>query len=272
MVLGENKIFSLDNYSSGSKKNHIENDSVKYYEGQAKDIDYFFNDQEYDFVFHFGEYSRVEASFQDFNEVISNNFGGIHKVLSFCQKKNAKLIYSGSSTKFSKDKEGSSQSPYAFTKATNTELVRAFKDWYGLKYSIVYFYNVYGDSEISDGKYATVVAKFLANRKNNEPHKVVKPGTQIRNFTHIDDIVKGICIVAISGGEEDYGIGSDESFSILDLAKKIGGDIEFIPERKGNRMDANLKTDATKELGWQPEGSLDDYIDSALNKMNLNDN
>jgi len=267
-----NTITSLDNYSSGNLENHIESDRVRYITGDARHINKLLAGEDFDFVFHFGEYSRVEASFDDFNQVLDNNFSGLHQVLSFCARCDAKIIYSGSSTKFSLRDLGKYESPYAFSKATNTELVRAYAEWFGLKYSIVYFYNVYGKREIFEGKYATVVAKFLNNRFEGRSHQVVLPGTQLRNFTHIDDIVKGLCIVATDGGHEDYGIGSDESFSILDLAKKIGGDIEFVPERKGNRLDAELKTEATKNLGWATEGSLTEYIDSALAKMDFADN
>lgn len=266
-----NTITSLDNYSTGCAKNHKESDQVRYVTGDVRDINILLSGEDYDFIFHFGEYSRVEASFDDFNQALDNNFSGLHQVLSFCTGCGAKLIYSGSSTKFSVGDEGKYESPYAFSKATNTELVRAYAKWFGLKYSIVYFYNVYGDREIHDGKYATVVAKFLKNRSEGKPHQVVLPGTQLRNFTHIDDIVRGLCVVALDGGEEDYGIGSDESFSILALAKMIGGDIVFLPERKGNRMDAKLKTEGTKTLGWCAEGSLPSYIKNTISTMDLDD-
>ena len=266
-----NLITSLDNYSTGRKQNHLKSSQVKYISGDSRDINTILKGEKFDFIFHFGEYSRVETSFDDFNKVVDNNFSGIHQVLSFCADCGAKLIYSGSSTKFSIGEEGKYESPYAFTKATNTELVRAYSKWFGLKYSIVYFYNVYGDREIFEGKYSTVVAKFLKNRSEGKPHQVVLPGTQIRNFTHIDDIVRGLCLVALNGGEEDYGIGSDESFSIIALAKMIGGDIIFMPERKGNRMDAKLKTEETKNLGWAAENSLSSYIDTALKEMGYDD-
>lgn len=266
-----NLITSLDNYSTGRKQNHLKSSQVKYISGDSRDINTILKGEKFDFIFHFGEYSRVETSFDDFNKVVDNNFSGIHQVLSFCADCGAKLIYSGSSTKFSLGEEGKYESPYAFTKATNTELVRAYSKWFGLKYSIVYFYNVYGDREISEGKYSTVVAKFLKNRSEGKPHQVVLPGSQIRNFTHIDDIVRGLCLVALNGGEEDYGIGSDESFSVIALAKMIGGDIIFTPEKKGNRMDAKLKTEGTKKLGWAAENSLSTYIDKALKEMGYDD-
>lgn len=266
-----NAITSLDNYSTGSTQNHIIRDRVRYVSGDVKDINCLLRGEEYDFVFHFGEYSRVETSFGDFNKVLDNNFSGLHQVLSFCNGCGAKLIYSGSSTKFSLGDEGKYESPYAFSKASNTELVRAYAKWFGLRYSIVYFYNVYGDREISDGKYATVVAKFLKNRFEGKPHQVVSPGTQMRNFTHIDDIVRGLCMVALNGGDEDFGIGSDESISILNLAEMVGGDVVFEPERKGNRMGAKLVTKATKDLGWHAERSLAEYIKTRISAMGLED-
>ncbi len=179
------QVYSLDNYSTGSKLNHVTN--VVYIEGATADIDKLVKFTP-DIIFHLGEYSRVEQSFDDIEKVWDYNMNGIFAVLQFCRKTSAKLLYSGSSTKFADDGIGRSQSPYAFTKASNTELIESYAKWFGLEYSIVYFYNVYGKREISTGKYATLIALFRQKMKNNQALTVVSPGTQVRNFTHIDDI------------------------------------------------------------------------------------
>lgn len=258
------KIWSLDNYSTGTKKNHIDN--IEYIEGDSSEISSLISIKP-NYVFHFGEYSRVEQSFDDIEKVWKYNKGGIFQVLQFCLKNQSKLIYSGSSTKFGDDGKGRDQSPYAWTKATNSELVKNFGDWFGLNYAIVYFYNAYGKREISEGKYATLIGKYQTQTINKKPLDVVFPGTQMRNFTHINDITSALKIVAEKGYGDNYGIGSDESFSVKQIANMFGGQINELPERKGNRMNAKVITKKTKDLGWEPMGSIKEYIKNFLNEQ-----
>jgi UDP-glucose 4-epimerase len=257
-----NKVYSLDNYSTGSVNNHIKN--VEYIAGSTVNIGSLINFKP-DFIYHLGEYSRVEQSFEDITEVWKSNKDGIFSVLEFTRKIGAKLIYAGSSTKFGDGGLGRSQSPYAWTKATNTELVENYGNWFDIPYAITYFYNVYGDREISTGKYATLIALFLNKRKNNEKLTVVSPGTQKRNFTHIDDIVSGLILIGENGYGDDFGIGCQKSYTVLEVAKMFGGDIEMLPERKGNRMVADVVTEKTMKLGWSPKKSLNNYIQKCLN-------
>ncbi len=117
--------------------------------------------------------------------VIKFNTSPFYQVLKLASHHNAKLIYSGSSTKFSVELE-SVESPYSFTKRINTELLVMYANWFKLKFAITYFYNVYGPGEISDGKYATVIAKFIKLKKQKAEYlPITKPGTQERVFTHI---------------------------------------------------------------------------------------
>lgn len=260
------EVYSLDNYFTGSKENHIEN--VTYIEGSTSDIESLINFTP-EYIYHLGEYSRVEQSFDDIEKVWEFNKQGIFSVLQFCRKTGAKLIYAGSSTKFGDGGLGRSQSPYAWTKASNTELVENYGTWFNIPYAIVYFYNVYGSREISTGKYATLIALFTEKMRKNEPLTVVSPGAQKRNFTHVDDIVDGIVLVGENGYGDEFGIGSPESFSVLDVAKIFNGPVEMLPERKGNRMTADVVTDKTQALGWSPKRKLVDYIEQLrLNNWN----
>jgi len=258
-----NEVISLDNYSTGSEKNHI--DEVVYIKGETTNIDKLITFSP-DIIYHLGEYSRVEQSFDDIEKVWSSNKDGIFAVLQFCRKTKAKLIYAGSSTKFGDGGLGRSQSPYAWTKSSNTELVENYGNWFGIKYAITYFYNVYGGREISTGKYATLIALFKEKYKNREPLTVVSPGTQLRNFTHIEDIISGLVLVGKKGLGDNYGIGCSQSFSILDIAKMFGSEIEFLPERKGNRMSASVVCDKTKSLGWEESYSIENYIHDIVNE------
>ena len=164
-------------------------------------------------------------------------------MLEFCRKTGAKIIYAGSSTKFGDGGLGRDQSPYAWTKASNTELVINYGKWFNISYAITYFYNVYGPREISKGKYATLIALFKELKKTNMPLGVVSPGTQKRNFTHVDDIINGLILVGEKGIGDDYGIGNDESYSIIEIANLFGGEIIMLPERKGNRLSAEVMTE-----------------------------
>ena len=232
------KVYSLDNYSTGSFDNHIE--GVEYFDGNTKDIEEIIKFSP-NTVYHLGEYSRVEKSFEDIEVVWNSNINSIFPVLQFCRKTGAKLIYAGSSTKFSDGGIGGSQSPYAWTKSSNTDLVKNYGSWFGMKYAITYFYNVYGGREISTGEYATLIGIF-------------------------DDIISGLILVGKNGSGDNYEIGSSKSFSIIDIASAFGLDIEMMPERKGNRMDSQVKCAKTKELGWNEEKSVMDYIASIVNK------
>jgi len=253
----ENEVYSLDNYSTGSKQNHVAN--VTYIEGETTDISQLieFNPE---YIYHLGEYSRVEQSFGDINKVWRYNKDGIFSVLQFCRKTGAKIIYAGSSTKFGDGGLGRSQSPYAWTKASNTELVGNFGNWFNVPYAVVYFYNVYGRREIATGKYATLIALFKEKIINGKALTVVSPGTQHRNFTHIDDIISGLTLVGENGFGDEFGIGSQQSYTILEIAKMFGGEIELLPERKGNRMGADVVTAKTESLGWKAERSIEEYI------------
>ncbi len=255
---GSYEVFSLDNYFSGDRENHI--DGATYIEGHTKEIEKLVTIIP-DIVFHLGEYSRVEKSFEDLRVVWDFNKEGTFAVIEFCRKNGSKLVYAGSSTKFGDGGLGRDQSPYAWTKASNTELVRNYGQWFGLKYAITYFYNVYGPREISTGPYATVIGIFKECYKNKKPINVVSPGAQVRNFTHIDDIVRGLVLVGENGEGDDYGLGAEEGHSILDIAKMFGGEIVMLPERKGNRMNTVVDVSrASKEFNWKAEKSIRDYI------------
>jgi UDP-glucose 4-epimerase len=252
-----NRVYSLDNYFTGSEANHVLN--VTYIKGDTADIDKLIKFVP-DMVYHLGEYSRVEQSFDDIEKVWRYNKDGIFAVLEFVRKAGCKILYAGSSTKFGDGGLGRSASPYAWTKATNTELVMNYGDWFNVPYAITYFYNVYGEREIQTGKYATLIALFKDKVKNKERLTVVSPGSQKRNFTHIDDIIDGLVLVGENGYGDEFGIGSPESFTVLEVAELFGGEIQMLPERKGNRMTADVVTDKTHALGWSSKRTLADYI------------
>ena len=252
------RVISLDNYFTGSRENHVP--GAEYREGHTRDIESHIPETP-DLVYHLGEYSRVEKSFEDPIDFIWDaNIAGTFSVLEFARKRGSKIIYAGSSTKFADEGAGKSQSPYAWSKSANTELVKNYGEWFGLPYAITYFYNVYGEGEIAGGPYATLVGIFKEKYKHGHPLTVVSPGTQARNFTHIEDTVQGLLLVGEKGQGDNYGIGSSQSYSVLEVAKLFGGDILMLPERRGNRMQAPVDNTKVIELGWKQQHTLEHHI------------
>jgi UDP-glucose 4-epimerase len=253
------KVTSIDNYLTSSTERHI--DGITYKSGDVSDLKGLVHFSP-DIVFHLGEYSRVEESFNEPGLVYRNNKLGIISVLEFCLEKKCKLVYAGSSTKFAEGGDGRHQSPYAWTKASNTELVMNYGRWFGLNYAITYFYNAYGPRELELGRYATLIGIFCRRMRAGSTLPVVRPGTQRRNFTHVSDIVSALELVGDRGEGDGFGIGADRSYTVKEVADLFGGEIEWLPERAGNRLDAAVLSTKTIELGWQPERNLEDYISS----------
>lgn len=262
----DNEVYSLDNYFTGNRDNHIE--GVTYIEGSTEYIFELINFAP-DVIYHLGEYSRVEQSFEDIDKVLLFNKIGTSKVLEFCRRHQCKLVYAGSSTKFGDGGIGRNQSPYAWSKSSNTELIKNYGEWYGLKYAIVYFYNVYGKREIGEGKYATLIALFSEKMRKGEPLTVVAPGTQQRNFTHIEDIVSGLLLVGEKGLGDEFGIGNSETYTVLEIAQMFGGEIQMLPQRKGNRMTSEVITEKTEALGWKAKKCVKDYIKSLTEEIHI---
>ncbi len=251
------RVTSLDNYFTGLTENHLP--GVEYLRGHAKDIAALLPHKP-DLLYHLGEYSRVEKSLEEPDVVWDLNKVGTFGVLEYCRNHAIKkLVYAGSSTKFGDGGMGRDQSPYAWTKASNTELVRNYGTWYGVPFATTYFYNVYGPGERA-GAYGTVIEIFRQQMERGEKLTVVSPGTQKRNFTHVDDIIDGLLLVGERGEGDEFGLGAADSYSVLDVAKLFGGEIAMLPERRGNRMDAVLDTTKSRALGWRAKRNLPDYI------------
>ena len=235
-------ILSIDNYSSGSRKNHIKSKKVKYIKGNTKNISQILNSKKnkIDTIFHFGEFSRIYQSFLNMGECIDSNTVGSHAVFNFCLNNKIKLIYSATSASLGNKGRDKDLSPYAFTKSINLELLENLKKWFKMKYEIIYFYNVYGPSQITKGKMATVIGIFEEAYKNKKFLPVVKPGTQSRKFTHIQDTVK-VCFDAWKKNKcRHYSISSKKDYTILQVAKLFGSKIKILPERGGERFASAL--------------------------------
>jgi len=262
------KIISLDNYSSGNKNNHIRNSRVKYIKSDTKDISKILskNKTKINSIFHFGEFARIYQSFLNMDECINSNSIGTNAVFSFCLKNKIKLIYSATSASIGNNGKDKDLSPYAFTKAKNLELLENLKKWFSFKYEILYFYNVYGKNQISKGSMATVIGIFEYLYKKNKPLTVVKPGTQKRRFTHIDDTISA-CYQAWKLNKcRHYSISNKKSFSIIEVANLFKTKVCYLPPRRGERYasaltNMNLSNKVYKIFGKK---KLSEYINNFI--------
>ena len=260
------QIISIDNYSTGNKKNHIKNRRIQYIKGDTSQISKILKNYKNKIksIFHFGEFARIYQSFLKMNECINSNSIGSHAVFNFCLSNKIKLVYSATSASIGNKGRDKNLSPYAFTKAKNLEMLENLKKWFNFKFEIIYFYNVYGPNQISRGEMATVIGIFENCYLNNLPLTVVRPGTQSRRFTHINDTVL-VCYEAWKKNKcKHYSISSKESYKIIDVAKLFGSKIKYLPFRAGERFassltNMNLSNKVHKRFG---KTKLKEYINN----------
>ncbi len=261
------KIISLDDYSSGTRLNHIKSSRIKYIKGKTVYIAKLIkNYKRINSVFHFGEFARIYQSFLKMHECIDSNSVGSNAVFNFCLKNKIKLIYSATSASLGNKGNDKNLSPYAFSKAKNLELLENLKKWFNFKYEVIYFYNVYGPHQISKGQMSTVIGIFEDHFKRGKPLPVVRPGTQTRRFTHIDDTVN-ICYIAWKKNLcRHYSIANKNSYSLIDVAKMFKSKIKFLPKRLGERYASALinKNLSNKMYKYFGKIKLKDYINNFI--------
>jgi len=259
-----NRVISLDNYFAGSKDNHV--DGCEYREGHTKDVAKLVPEK-VDVLYHLGEYSRVAPSLEEPDVVWDLNMQGTHGVLEYWRAHKPKLVYAGSSTKFADERAdgvaGKDRAPYSWGKAANTDYIHNYGRWYDLPYSVAYFYNVYGPGERAgqfDGGYGTVVETFKQHFLKGEPATINGTGEQTRAYTHVDDTVAALQLIAEKGERDEYAISAKEVYSLLDLAKLYGLEIEFKPATKTTRSSGADDTSKLEALGWKQKHTLEEYI------------
>jgi len=258
------KIISIDNYSSGSLKNHIKNKKIKYIKSDTKNISTLLNKYKKNIhsLFHFGEFARIYQSFIKMNECIDSNTVGSNAVFNFCLQNKIKLIYSATSASIGNKGKDKNLSPYAFTKAKNLEMLENLKKWFKLKFEVIYFYNVYGPRQVCIGSMATVIGIFEKQFEKKIPLTIVKPGSQTRRFTHVTDTVEACYHAWRKNKCRHYSISNKKSYSIIEVAKMFNCKINFLKPRKGERYasaltNMNLSNKVYKLFG---KINLRDYV------------
>ena len=265
----KDKIISIDNYYSGYLKNHVNNSRVKYIKGENKNINKLLKNykNKIKVLFHFGEFSRIFQSFKNYKKCFEYNVNNTMKVIEFCKDNKIKIIYSATSSNLGNNGQDENLSPYAWSKSKNIELIKNYSKWFGLKYEFVYFYNVYGPGQITNSPMSAVIGIFEEQYKKNKPLTIVKPGTQRRDFTHIDDIVRGCYLAWKKGNQNHYMLGTTKSYSILEIAKMFKTKIKYLPKRPGERFGSTiLNNNAKKTLEYKAEIDIKKYIEDFVKK------
>ena len=262
-------IISIDNYSTGSIKNHINSKKVKYIRGDNKNINNILKKYKKNIkiIFHFGEFSRIYQSFKNYKKCLEFNLRSSFEVIEFAKINKIKIIYSATSSSLGNNGKDENLSPYAWSKSKNIELIKNYNKWFDLKYELVYFYNVYGPGQIKNSSMSAVIGIFETQYKKKKPLTVVRPGTQKRDFTHIDDIVRGCYLAWKKGTQKEYMLGTKKSYSVNQIAKMFRTKIKFIKSRPGERFGSTMLNDnARKILGYKANIDIKDYISDFINK------
>lgn len=263
------KIISIDNYSSGSKKNHINHSNVKYINNDNINISKILktSKKKIKVIFHFGEFSRIYQSFEKLKECLNNNINNSFEVINFASENKIKIIYSATSSALGNNGKDQNQSPYAWSKTKNIELIKNYSKWFGLKYELVFFYNVYGPNQIMNGPMSALIGIFETQYKKKLPLTIVKPGSQIRNFTHVNDIVQGCYLAWTKGKQKEYMLCTNKLYSILEIAKMFGSKYKFLKSRPGDRLGSIVSNDnAKKILGFSAKIDFKNYIKDFISR------
>ena len=261
------KIISLDNYSTGKIKNHINHKNAKYIKGENINISkilYKYKNK-IKVIFHFGEFSRIYQSFLNPKLCLNSNINNSFEVINFAKENKIKIIYSATSSALGNNGKDENESPYTWAKSKNIELIKNYSKWFGLKYGLVYFYNVYGPSQILNGSMAAVIGIFETQFRKKKPLTVVKPGSQKRDFTHISDIVRGCYLAMIKGKQNEYMLCTNKTYSILQIVKIFNTKYKFLKSRPGDRFGSTtLNNNAKTILGFQAKIDVKEYIKTLI--------
>jgi UDP-glucose 4-epimerase len=267
------RIISLDNYSVGTKKNHINNTRVSYLEGDTLDFYKNFNKikKKIIVIFHFAEFSRIFQSFKNIHKCFSSNISGTQEVIKFCLDNKIKIIYSATSASLGNNQNDQHLSPYAYSKSVNMNLIMNLNKWFNFKYEIIYFYNVYGPRQITDSKMSAVVSIFCKQYLNKKPLTVVLPGTQTRRFTHVKDTIEGCYMAWKKNKNRHYSISSSKSYMVKDVAKLFSKNIKYVKKRNGERFKSTIikSIRGKKIIDLRGKIALKDYVNDFKQKNNL---
>jgi len=261
------KIISIDNYSTGTKSNHLNHKNVKYIVSDNINISKILKAtrKKIKVIFHFGEFSRIYQSFLKPKECLNSNINNSFEVINFAKDNKIKIIYSATSSALGNNGKDENLSPYSWAKSKNIELIKNYSKWFGLKYELLFFYNVYGPGQILNGPMSAVIGIFATQFKKRIPLTIVKPGSQKRDFTHIDDIINGCYLAFKKGKQKEYMLGTQKQYTILQIAKMFKTKIKFLPPREGERFGSSIpNNNAFEYLGYKSKIDIKNYINNII--------
>jgi len=261
------EIISIDNYSTGTKKNHLKHKNVKYIKSDNIKISIVLKNlrNKIKVIFHFGEFSRIYQSFLRPKECLNSNINNSFEVINFANDNKIKIIYSATSSALGNNGKDENLSPYSWAKSKNIELIKNYSRWFGLKYELLFFYNVYGPGQILNGPMSAVIGIFASQFKKKIPLTIVKPGSQKRDFTHIDDIINGCYLAFKKGKQKEYMLGTQKQYTILQIAKMFKTKIKFLPPREGERFGSSIpNNNAFEYLGYKSKINIKNYINNII--------
>ena len=260
------QVISVDDYSMGKKEN--EQDGCTYYDMNLSEEPLEkIKMEKPDIIFHLAARARIVPSIQNPAYTLFNNLNSTIRVLDYARSKKIPVVYAGSSSAHG----DLYANPYTFSKWNGEELCKLYESVYNLPVTICRFYNVYGEYQLTEGAYCTVLGIFERLYKANKPLTVTGDGEQRRDFTYVGDIVDGLwrCgkglttsddMVVLKG--QIFELGNGKNYSILNLVEAFGeSEVEYIPARPGEvRISLNTDTKARDMLGWKPTGDIIEFI------------
>ncbi len=263
------EVIGLDNLSTGKEENiaqHADNENFQFIKGDIRDLSLFEMLAEVDYVFHLAALARIQPSIED--PVTSNfvNHVGTLNVLEYCRRNKAKIIFSGSSSIYEGEKlpieEGDTKdpkSPYALQKLQAEQCIELYGKLYDLDYTILRYFNVYGERQITEGAYSAIVGIFLQQKSEGKPLTITNDGEQRRDFTHVNDVANAN-FMAREWPRGQFNLGTGTNYSVNELADAVGGEKEYIGERKGEARTTLADNSAAKAQGWLPTIDIQDWI------------
>ncbi|MCU0435166.1 MAG: NAD-dependent epimerase/dehydratase family protein [Bacteroidia bacterium] len=276
-------IDGIDNLSTGTKANidhALGNARFQFIEGDLAQLTSL---KPYTKVFHLAALPRIQPSFELVGEHITANVTRAMHLVELMIRENyfPRLVYSGSSAIYgtpqniptAEDEAVSCLSPYAFQKYEVEKYLELLATRYPLDYVTLRYFNPYGPRSFNPANsfnaYSSVVGIFLNRHRNRQPLLVTGDGTQRRDFVHVYDLALANLAAARHPERINtaFNVGFGSTLSVLELARMISADIEFIAKREGEADITFADTSKAQQiLGWAPKHTLENYLQQELHR------
>lgn len=298
LIKAKHEVVVLDNLSTGNKEAiHPE---AKFVFGDQRDealLEKVFTENKFDAVMHFSAKLIVPESVEQPIEYFENNVHGVAVLLAAMKKHNVKnIVFSSTAAVYGEPKrvpimEDDSKepiNPYGQSKLACEWLIQGAQVAYGINAVIFRYFNVAG-ADVSGniglsgkGRQLThLIPVILESHLGIRPKMTVfgtdyetKDGTCVRDYIHITDLAKAHVLgveYAAKGNSNVFNLGSKNGFTVKEVlaaTENLGHQVnyEFGPRRAGDPAQLIASNDrATSILGWKPEFTLEQMIESDLN-------